>query len=405
MLHASHKNLLVDFYSKIFTKYPFLKLQLRFQEELLSTDKYLIASWDNYLNGHTAHFVHKDQVFMKEDLHELCNSSDYRELRAFATFQTSGTSGLPVPVKRDIYSTSDVFFSPLIKALLKRRDIEFGKENIFSCFISDRPGMSDSVLINPTGTTGLFTKIRLNSVNPDSYTDVIDKLNVMQPEVVTSKPNLLENLLVIHRKHQRITTKFSAVISSGGMLSVGLKEELEAAFNCPVVNSYGATEFGYIASSCSRGNLHIDDSTCLIQDGGNLGLLISSHVNPLLKLDRYAIGDQGSLSREACHCGNKAPYIINLNGRSVVQFVLSNGRKISPTCLMNIFSDNPDLEEFQLTQTGIGEFRLRLQSQKDIAANISAYIQKFIPEPIHIQCEYTQIKKDSKFLRYRKENV
>jgi phenylacetate-coenzyme A ligase PaaK-like adenylate-forming protein len=403
MLHVSHKNLLIDFYSKIFTKYPFLKLQLRFQEELFSTDKYLIASWDNYLHGHTARFVHRDTVFTKEDLYELCNSSDYRNLKAFATFQTSGTSGLPVPVKRDIYSTSDVFFSPLIKALLKRRDIEFGTRSIFSCFISDRPGMSDSALINPTGTTGLFTKIGLNTMNPASYTDIIDKLNAMQPEVVTSKPNLLENLLEVHRKHQRITGTFSAVISSGGMLSVGLKEELEATFNCPVINSYGATEFGYIASSCSRGNIHIDVSTCLVQDGGNLGLLISSHVNPLLKLDRYAIGDQGSPSLVACLCGNKAPYITNLNGRNVVQFVLSNGRKISPTCLMNIFSDNPDLEEFQLTQTGVGEFRMRLQSRKDIAQNISAYIQKFIPEPIHVQCEYTQINKDSKFLRYRKE--
>src|SRR5207253_1522693 len=100
----------------------------------------------------------------------------------------------------------------------------------------------------------------------------------------------------------------------------------------PIVEAYGLTELGLVASECARGGgLHLDGDVIaevVDEDGepvpdGHIGhLVLTSLRNDPLPLIRYRTGDLAALDRSRCGCGRATPRLVEIAGRAMLNFQL-----------------------------------------------------------------------------------
>ena len=148
---------------------------------------------------------------------------------------------------------------------------------------------------------------------------------------------------------------------------------MQQQFGCPVVNSYGASEFLSLACECRCGRLHLNADWVILETVDEAGAAVpadqagattlltnlANHVQPLI---RYDIGDRVTLRSEACACGSSLP-VIDVEGRC--DDTLRLGRRaasavsVLPLALTTVLEDEAGLFDFQLVQRGPCDLLLR----------------------------------------------
>ncbi len=78
---------------------------------------------------------------------------------------------------------------------------------------------------------------------------IVAELNAFKPTMLGGYPTILE-LLIDEQKSGRLKIAPAIIMTGGEYLSDQLREDLEAAFGCPVQTSYSCTEGGTIACEC-----------------------------------------------------------------------------------------------------------------------------------------------------------
>ena len=170
----------------------------------------------------------------------------------------------------------------------------------------------------------------------------------------------------------RLKISVREIWTGGETLTASMRRHVQQAFGCPVVNSYGASEFLSLACECAHGSLHlnsdwailepVDSHGCAVPAGsaGATTLLtnLANHVQPLL---RYDIGDQVTLQAERCGCGSRLP-VIAVSGRcdDTLHLRGRSGREVAilPLALSTVLEERAALFDFQLDQQGPGELTL-----------------------------------------------
>lgn len=121
------------------------------------------------------------------------------------------------------------------------------------------------------------------------------------------------------------------------------REEIGAAFQCPVRETYGMAEMVAAASECGEGSLHAwpdvgvaevlhdeDDSPAAPGESGRL--VATGLVNREMPLIRYDVGDRVRFAPEsracACACGRRLPILEQIEGRSDDVVVTPDGRRV-----------------------------------------------------------------------------
>ena len=147
------------------------------------------------------------------------------------------------------------------------------------------------------------------------------------------------------------------------------RQTIAEAFQCPVRETYGMSEFVAAASECEAGNLHLWPEAGLLEvlyaDGrpevpGDSGdLACTGFLNDDMPLIRYRVGDRGALpvTDEGCSCGRLLP-LVTIDGRSDDIIYTTDGR-IMGVQLDTIFSIDMDIREAQIIQEALDHIRLR----------------------------------------------
>lgn len=199
------------------------------------------------------------------------------------------------------------------------------------------------------------------------------QLQAFAPTVLASYPSAAL-LLAGEARSGRLRLPLAEVWTGGETLSAGARRSIEAAFGCPLADSYGASEFLSLASSCVRGALHlnadwailepVDRHGCPVPPGtcGDAAWLtnLANHVQPLI---RYELHDRVTLHAEPCACGSPLP-VIEVQGRSDDVLTLDDGKgrhvRLLPLALTTVLEDHGGVFDFQLVQTGMRSLRLDL---------------------------------------------
>lgn len=328
---------------------------------------------------------------------------------------TSGTTGPPIP----IWYSPEFYFELLHLSLRKvaaRAGIHgLGGRPFFCLSISDIPTVADSVFVDPTDEVGLILQVVVDASRPETIARAFELMRVTRPECVSTKPSLFELLVEYGCECGGLGEHApSFVVSGGHLLGEKLREDLRLMFRAPVVDVYGMTEVGLIASECRGGQLHLNDlSFCAeVADGDGRAadsageLILSSLDNLAMPLLRYRTGDQAQIARGLCACGDTGPRLVNFFGRRIRCFVLSTGEKLSPTYFNDLFVRFPALVEFQIAQKDYDsfelavEFKLGVGARDEILREISAHVAGLLPPAAHVTAAERTFRGAQKFERY-----
>jgi phenylacetate-CoA ligase len=172
-------------------------------------------------------------------------------------------------------------------------------------------------------------------------------------------------------------------------LPSGGREHIEGHFGIPVVSRYSAAEAFKIGYYCERRTgFHLHEDLCHVRvvgaDGEPLAtgaqgrLVISNLVNRGTVLLNYPIGDVGAIAGGACGCGRTFKLLSELEGRVEDILALDDGRFVHPRAVWQVFKDDRDVLQYQLTQHERRRFTVELATVDQAAFDRA--IARALPE-------------------------
>lgn len=252
-----------------------------------------------------------------------------RPLKSWNRLFTSGTTGSPM----ELYSSKASFtrvwsfvcrlrqWAGLEDPVYPRRAQFTGRD-----IVPDKQIQPDGIFWrrNIPGNALLFSTSHLSLETAPSYANA---LSAFRPELIDGYPSAI---LVVARCARELGLRLpspKAIITSAETLFEDHRQEIEAAFGCPVFNQYASSDTGAFVCDCERGNLHINPEfgicEALKPDGSPAGpgeqgeIVTTSFCNTEQLFIRYKIGDTAIMGpAEACPCGRKMPRVEAVIGRT-----------------------------------------------------------------------------------------
>ena len=152
-----------------------------------------------------------------------------------------------------------------------------------------------------------------------------------------------------------------AIITGGEQLYDYQRELFREVFGCETFSHYGAWEALSIACECSQhSGYHIaaenviveivDDDDKPVAVGKEGRILVTNLHNYAMPFIRYDIGDEGTLSDQACPCGRGLPLLATLSGRTCDIIFTRSGKSIPSTGLPRLFFASLGVQQYQIVQ-------------------------------------------------------
>ena len=290
-------------------------------------------------------------------------------LGRYTALETSGTTGVPMPMLRDSHR------NVIHGAMVSRRLL--GEEGVEMMDI--RKHRRAAVVFANPGASAYSGFLRVRKANPGyenniiavSTTEppetIIRKVNAFQPEVLSGYPSSLA-LLAVAKKEGRLDIPVKMIASSAEVLTEEIYALLRDAFGCRIVNNYCSTEGGEAAMASHCPHLHINEDWVIIEpvdgDGNPVteegvwseGIYVTDLANYIQPIIRYYMSDRVRIHSADDGCGNPFPWM-EIQGRAGGLFRFC-GRQFMIITLINI-TDSRALE-VQFIQRGEREMELRL---------------------------------------------
>ena len=297
-------------------------------------------------------------------------------LDRYVVWESSGSSGEPAVFVQDAaamatYDALEAIRRPHLRPLDRLFDPWGVAERMV--FVGAVGGhFASTVSIERLRRLNPLLSSRLRSVSfLQPIGDLVAELHQHAPTVVATYPSVAV-LLAEECLAGRLQIAPKEIWTGGETLSPTMRSFVRRAFDCPVVNSYGSSEFLSLASECAHGSMHLNSDWAILEPvdakgrpvpsgtAGTTTLLtnLANHVQPLI---RYDIGDRVTLRPDACACGGRLP-VLEIEGRcdDMLELGPARGRRVRvlPLALSTVLEDEAGLFDFQLVQKGTSELEL-----------------------------------------------
>jgi phenylacetate-coenzyme A ligase PaaK-like adenylate-forming protein len=226
--------------------------------------------------------------------------------------------------------------------------------------------------------------------------ELVRELNHFQPTTMFSYPSAL--MMLAYEQVARRLNIEPAVIGVGGeTLTPQMRDQITAAFSCPLLNTYAACEFPAIAFECAYGWLHVNADWVILEPVDRtyqpvpLGqpshtVLLTNLVNRIQPIIRYDLGDSIIVRPDTCPCGSSLP-AIQVEGRheEILRFVAPNGEviQVMPRPLRTPVKMTPGVRRHQLIQTAPTTLSVRLAieptaDERGVWEAVIQYLQNYL---------------------------
>lgn len=202
---------------------------------------------------------------------------------------------------------------------------------------------------------------------------LVAELNAYQPALLATYPTAAE-MLADEQEAGRLRLALREIWTGGECLPSPVRTRLARVFGCAVRSGYGASEFLSIGWECTHGRMHLNADWVVLEPVDERDrpvppgvpshtVLLTSLVNRVQPLIRYALGDSVTLDRDACPCGCALPSM-TVEGRhdDVLVYSRADGSpvKLLPLVLCTVMEDEAGVNDFQLVQPDSGVLGVRL---------------------------------------------
>ncbi len=174
---------------------------------------------------------------------------------------------------------------------------------------------------------------------------------------------------------KRRDIKMKVVIANAEPLFDYQREVIEAAFGCPVRETWGMSEIVGSAGECEHGRLHlwpevgvveVMESGQSVPENATGEFICTGLMNHDMPLIRYRVGDRGAFAKEnSCPCGRTLPILKALEGRVTDMIYLPDGKMINR--LEPVFVSELPLVEAQVIQDSLTRIRILYVPGPDFA--------------------------------------
>jgi phenylacetate-CoA ligase len=184
----------------------------------------------------------------------------------------------------------------------------------------------------------LLNSMRLTRANAGDYASVLRRF---KPLYLKGLPSALYHLATLLPATGIALRPVRAIFSGGEVVTREIRQTIESAFQCPLLDSYGQMERAACIAQCPHGSYHVLSDYGILElvdprpadeDGivlaGAVGTTLYNRAMPLL---RYEIGDLIEVFQNPprCRCGRSFPVVRGVRGRVAAAIVTPEGRRES----------------------------------------------------------------------------
>ena len=204
---------------------------------------------------------------------------------------------------------------------------------------------------------------------------IVKSLNDSQPTILIGYPTAL-TLLANQQEIGGLKISPLLVVTAAEWLTPGARDQIAGAFDCPVRETYAASEFMGIAYSCDHGRLHVNSDWVILEPvdeayqpvppgQASQTVLLTNLANRVQPIIRYDLGDSVTVDPDPCPCGNPLP-AIKVEGRrdDILYLQTPDGMSIPilPMALATVVEEVPGVTRYQIIQTAPAELSLRIEA-------------------------------------------
>jgi len=206
--------------------------------------------------------------------------------------------------------------------------------------------------------------------------DVLQRLQDHHPAVLIGYPSSL-HLLAERALATGRTLSLRGIQTSAEMLAPRVRDDLQMAFGCRVMDRYGCREAGIIAHECPEGRLHVNAEAVVMEcpQGDVVVTTLNNYAMPLI---RYRNEDSGEMSGDACACGRGLPLAGSIRGRLSDVIRAPGGRLIHGEFFTHLFYDAPGVRRFQVRQTRRDELQIACVADEAFTPEVMARLESLI---------------------------
>ena len=211
----------------------------------------------------------------------------------------------------------------------------------------------------------LFSLHHMTQENLRAYADALVKF---QPKAIVGYPTAIYLMALWLQENDVRGVRPAAVFTASESLLSPYRETIEAAFDCRILDWYGATEFIGNVTQCEHGGYHVkdeygvvellDDAGAAVAPGESGSMICTGLNNHAMPLFRYRVGDAAVEDGGACTCGRAGRLLGGITGRTEDVIVTPEGKYISR--LDFIFKTVEKVREAQMIQESVRELRVRV---------------------------------------------
>ncbi len=276
---------------------------------------------------------------------------------------TSGTTGHALVIPS--HPIVGACYTPLLKAALALHGVELksGRGQVACILVGYQQHAYTYPSVTPQQDEAGHLKLNLHPADWRHPADRARFLDDCNAEIYTGDPIAFAELMKLP-----LTTRPRALLSTAMMLTLGLRQQLENHFACPVLDMYSMNECGPIAvktNDLPHATFHLlqphlyveildsDGQPCSPGERGEVTL--TGGLNFYLPLLRYRTNDYASLEWR-----DGQPMLVGLEGRPPVLFRGTRGQAISPLDVsqaLALFA----LPQFTLHQSAAGAVQMKIR--------------------------------------------
>jgi phenylacetate-CoA ligase len=207
----------------------------------------------------------------------------------------------------------------------------------------------------------------------------IEEMTAHAPEYLVVDPAYLAIVVDRARALRLRLPRLQFVLTLFELSSQLHRRAISEAFECPVFDTYGATEHGPIILQCERGTYHINPESVIVEvdapDAAGVGrMLVTTLSKTIMPLLRYDTGDLAIRGEQICDCAwSETDTLRSLEGRAVDCITSTRGERVTPAAVDRAIA--PELEgvvTYCLVQRGPAAYRLELLPGPLFAASRAA---------------------------------
>lgn len=226
----------------------------------------------------------------------------------------------------------------------------------------------------------------------------VEWLSRVKPRNLATYPSNLREL-ARHIAHNGNDLRLDSIMTFGEMVTDDTRALVQEVFGKPVLDRYGSSEVGHIASTCPHSlKHHISSEVVLLElvdaDGqavqpGEIGrVIVTPFYNFAMPFIRYELGDYAIAANEPCGCGRTLPVLDRIMGRTRNVFRFADGTQVWPVLFsrdLQSFVPNHQFQVVQLTRETV-EFRYVPQAtdQNNDLPGLTAYLKARLHKDITV---------------------